>query len=574
MAEPATAGSAGETGSGTGTGTRVTIGIPTEIAPGERRVSLIPETVGRLVKQGARVIVQAGAGEGAFFLDGAYTAAGAELVPDARGLYQQSDLVLKIHRPQPGPDGVDEVDLLRPGSALIAFLYPLFNPDLAEKLAAKNITSFSMDAVPRTTRAQYMDALSAMSTVAGYKASLLAADHLSKFFPLLMTAAGTIAPAKVLIIGAGVAGLQAIGTCRRLGAVVEAYDTRPVVKEQVESLGAKFVEIDTGATDTQTAGGYAREMTPDEIRRQQEGLAARAAQADCVITTALIPGRPAPLLITEEAVRGMRPGSVVVDLAGETGGNCALSVPGETVVRHHVTIMAPLNLPAELPVHASQMYAKNLQNLLALMVSKDGRFQPDWNDDIVAATVITRDGEIVHEGTRKRLGLAPLTPPAPEPAPEPAPAAETQTEQATAATEPPAEPELSPPSEAETTPIYSPAVETAAATSASAFATTEEYDATELPTEQLPASRFGTEAFDADTIAVAPEPAAAGSTEPEPLGFAGEADAPPAETDAEPEPASPWAPEPVQHDEYAEPDGEETGAEAPPIRDWRSPPDS
>jgi NAD(P) transhydrogenase subunit alpha len=404
-----------------------TIGVPTEILPGENRVSLIPETVGRLVKQGARVLVQAGAGERSYFLDEAYVAVGAEIVPDARSLYERSDLVLKINRPQQGQDGVDEVALLRAGAALIAFLYPMLNPDLARALADKGVTAFSMDAIPRTTRAQYMDALSSMSTVAGYKAALLAADHLAKFFPLLMTAAGTIAPAKVLIIGAGVAGLQAIGTCRRLGAVVEAYDARPVVKEQVESLGAKFVEIDIGAGDTQTAGGYAREMTADEFRRQQEGLAARAAQVDAVITTALIPGRPAPLLITEDAVRGMRPGSVVVDLAGETGGNCALSVPGETVVRNHVTIMAPLNLPASIPVHASQMYAKNLQNLLALLLSKDGRFAPDWSDDIVAATVITRDGEVVHEGTRKRLGLESLTPPAtppPAPTPEPAPTAE------------------------------------------------------------------------------------------------------------------------------------------------------
>jgi NAD(P) transhydrogenase subunit alpha len=407
---------------GTNAGGRTIIGVPTEILPGENRVSLIPETVGRLVKQGAGVLVQAGAGERSFFLDDAYVAVGAEIVPDARTLYERSDLVLKINRPQQGQDGVDEVALLRSGSALIAFLYPMLNPDLARALAEKGVTAFSMDAIPRTTRAQYMDALSSMSTVAGYKAALLAADHLAKFFPLLMTAAGTIAPAKVLIIGAGVAGLQAIGTCRRLGAVVEAYDARPVVKEQVESLGAKFVEIDIGAGDTQTAGGYAREMTADEIRRQQEGLAARAAQVDAVITTALIPGRPAPLLITEDAVRGMRPGSVVVDLAGETGGNCALTVPGETVVRNHVTIMAPLNLPAAIPVHASQMYAKNLQNLLALLLSKEGRFAPDWSDDIVAATVITRDGDVVHEGTRKRLGLEPLTPAAPPPAPAPEPA--------------------------------------------------------------------------------------------------------------------------------------------------------
>ncbi|MBA3415698.1 MAG: Re/Si-specific NAD(P)(+) transhydrogenase subunit alpha [Chloroflexia bacterium] len=398
----------------------VTIGIPREIVAGEHRVSMIPDAVGRLVKRGNPVFVQQDAGAAAFFLDDQYTAAGAQIVPDAKTLYERADLILKIHRPQETGENGNELDLLRQGQSLVAFLQPLFNPDLVQALAEKGVTAFSMDAVPRTSRAQYMDALSSMSNLAGYKAVIMAAERLPKFFPLLMTAAGTIAPAKVLIIGAGVAGLQAIGTARRLGAVVEAYDARPVVKEQVESLGAKFVEIDIGQSDTQTAGGYAKEMTADEIRRQQEGLAARAAANDVVITTALVPGRPAPRLITEDAVRRMRPGSIVVDLAGETGGNCELTVPGETVERHHVVIMSPLNLPATMPVHASQMYAKNLQNLLDLFITKDGAFNLNMDDDNVAATCITHDGEILHAQTRAKLGLSDLHPPAaPEPAPEP-----------------------------------------------------------------------------------------------------------------------------------------------------------
>lgn len=405
----------------------VTIGVPREIVADERRISLIPEAAGRLVKRGNPVLVQAGAGEAAYLLDDQYTAVGAEVVPDAATLYQRADLVLKIHRPQERGENGNELDLLRPGQALVAFLAPLFNPELVQALADRNVTAFSMDAIPRTTRAQYMDSLSAMSTVAGYKAVLIAAERLPKFFPLLMTAAGTIAPAKVLVIGAGVAGLQAIGTARRLGAVVEAYDARPVVKEQVESLGAKFVEIDIGGSDTQTSGGYAKEMTPDQIRRQQEGLAARAAANDVVITTALVPGRPAPKLITADAVQRMRPGSIVVDLAGETGGNCELTVPGETVERHHVVIMSPLNLPATMPVHASQMYAKNLTNLLELFLAKDGSFALNLDDDIVAATCITHDGEILHGPTRSKLGLGEINPPVTPPA---APEAEADLETA------------------------------------------------------------------------------------------------------------------------------------------------
>jgi NAD(P) transhydrogenase subunit alpha len=423
----------------------VTIGIPREIVADERRVSLIPEAVSRLVKRGNPVLVQSGAGDAAYLLDDQYTAAGAEIVPDAPALYRRADLILKIHRPQETGENGNELDLLRPGQALVAFLQPLFNPDLVQALADRGVTAFSMDAIPRTTRAQYMDALSAMSTVAGYKAVVMAAERLPKFFPLLMTAAGTIAPAKVLVIGAGVAGLQAIGTARRLGAVVEAYDARPVVKEQVESLGAKFVEIDIGESDTQTSGGYAKEMTPDQIRRQQEGLAARAAANDVVITTALVPGRPAPRLITADAVQRMKPGSIVVDLAGETGGNCELTVPGETVERHHVVIMSPLNLPATMPVHASQMYAKNLTNLMDLFLAKDGSFALNLDDDIVAATCITHDGEILHAPTRSKLGLgergpAPAAPAATAPAAMPAATAQSGPPSAPPDAEPPPTP--------------------------------------------------------------------------------------------------------------------------------------
>ena len=396
--------------------TGLTIGVPRETAAGERRVALIPDTVKRLTGSGVGVVVEAGAGEGAFIDDAAFEAAGAMVAPDAASLYRKVDLVIRVQRPNIDPaSGQDEVDPLRDGSALIALLAPLTNPELVERLAAKRITAFSMDAIPRITRAQSMDVLSSQSTVAGYKAVLLAADFLPKFFPMLTTAAGSITPAKVLVVGAGVAGLQAIATARRLGAVVEAYDTRPVVKEQVESLGGRFVEIDVDTADTQTAGGYAKEVSADILRRQQEVLADRAARSDVVITTALVPGRPAPRLISAETVERMRPGSVIVDLAAETGGNCELTEPGEIVVRHGVTIIGLLNLPSAMAVHASQMYAKNVQNLLALLV-KDGRFEPDYQDEVVAGTCITRDGEVVHEATRQRMGLgaaAPAEPVAP-----------------------------------------------------------------------------------------------------------------------------------------------------------------
>jgi NAD(P) transhydrogenase subunit alpha len=382
---------------------KLVIGVPRETADNERRVALIPDTVKRLVAQGHQVLVEADAGTNAAFVNDAYSDAGGTIVPDARALYGQADMVIKIQRPSPA-----ELDLLRNGQVLIAMLSPLVNTDLAVDLARRGVVSFSMDAIPRITRAQSMDVLSSMSTVGGYKAVLLAADFLPRFFPLLMTAAGTIPPAKALIIGAGVAGLQAIATARRLGAVVEAYDTRPVVKEQVESLGAKFVEVDmTGIqAETQDAGGYAREASPELLRRQQEAMTNRAIRSDVVITTALVPGRPAPKLISEDTVMKMAPGSVIVDLAAETGGNCELTVPGEIVVRHGVTIIGLLNLPSTMPYHSSQMYAKNIQNLLALLITKDGQLNLDFGDEIIAGTCITNNGEVVHEATKARLGAA------------------------------------------------------------------------------------------------------------------------------------------------------------------------
>jgi len=396
----------------------VAIGVPKETVPGETRVSLIPDTISKLVSAGMDVYVEAGAGEGSSISDDEYSAAGATMVAGAQALYDKVTLVIKVQAPSYGDTPKNEVTAMRPETTLIAFLAPLTNHDLVRALADQRITSFSMDAVPRITRAQSMDAISAMTTITGYKSVLMAANYLPKFFPLLMTAAGTIRPAKILIIGAGVAGLQAIATARRLGAVVEAYDTRPVVKEQVESLGAKFVEIDTGSKDTQDAGGYARAATEEELRLQQEGLNAHVADSDVVITTALVPGRPAPKLIPASAVEAMRTGSVIVDLAAETGGNCDLTVPGEIVVREGVTIIGQLNLPATMPVHASQMYARVIQNLLGLLV-KDGQLDVNLGDDVIKGMCITRDGEIIHEMTRKIMKLDDAEALAPVPAPPP-----------------------------------------------------------------------------------------------------------------------------------------------------------
>jgi len=368
------------------------VAVPKEITAGERRVALTPDAAGRLVKAGCTVAVQSGAGAAAGFLDSAYQSAGATIAPDAAGLYGQADFVLKVQRPQDA-----EVALLRSGSALIAFLTPLTAPATASLLAERKVTSFSMELIPRISRAQGMDALSSQATVSGYKSVLLAADALPKFFPMLMTAAGTIAPSKVLVLGAGVAGLQAIATARRLGAVVSGFDTRPVVKEQVESLGATFVAPPITGEGT---GGYARELTADEQSTNRDALGKNVADSDVVITTALVPGRRAPILITEDMVKAMRPGSVIVDLAAEAGGNCQTTSPGTTTVSHDVTVIAPINLPSSMPLHASQLYAKNVLALFDHLV-KDGKLDLDMNDEITKGVCITSDGKIVNAAVAK-----------------------------------------------------------------------------------------------------------------------------------------------------------------------------
>ncbi|HXV58946.1 MAG TPA: Re/Si-specific NAD(P)(+) transhydrogenase subunit alpha [Gaiellaceae bacterium] len=360
------------------------VGVAKETVPGETRVAVVPDTARRLADDGVEVLVEHGAGEAATFVDPAYEEAGARLVPREE-LYREADVVCRVRRPSP-----EEAALLREGQALVALLQPLSDPETVRDLAGRGVTAFSMDAIPRVTRAQPMDALSSQSTVAGYKAALLAAEHLGKFFPMLTTAAGTIPPAKVLVLGAGVAGLQAIATARRLGAVVSAFDVRPVVKEQVESLGATFLELDVEGAEG--VGGYAVALAEDQHAREQELIARHAHESDAVITTALVPGRPAPLLITEEAVAGMRRGSVVVDVAAEAGGNCAATTPGETVVVGGVTVVGITNLPATMPVHASQMYSRNVHSFLGLLI-RDGELVLDFEDEIVRETCVAHGGK-------------------------------------------------------------------------------------------------------------------------------------------------------------------------------------
>ncbi len=361
------------------------VGVPREVVPNERRVALTPDAAAALVKAGMEVLVETGAGASAFFADVQYEKSGAKITPD---IYAQADIVLKVQRPSK-----EEAGKIREGATLIGFLQPATSTDLIQRLSALKVTAFAMELIPRISRAQAMDALSSQANIAGYKAVLIAAEAMPKFLPMMTTAAGTIRPAKVLVLGAGVAGLQAIATARRLGAVVWGYDVRPVVKEQVESLGAKFLEFDVGEKDTQDKGGYARELSPEAKRKQQQELSAKTTECDVVITTALIPGRPAPRLITKDTVAGMRPGSVIVDLAAETGGNCELTEPGKTVVKHGVTIGGPINLPATMPAHASQLYAKNITELLKLLVTKDGKLNLDFNDEIIKGACVTHDGK-------------------------------------------------------------------------------------------------------------------------------------------------------------------------------------
>ena len=371
---------------------------PRETASGERRVAIVPDALMALAKLGLEVAVEAGAGAAAGAPDAAYERAGAAVVADRAALLASADLVLRV---QPPDDA--EIALLRPGSALVSFLRPLDEPARAARLAERGVTAFAMELVPRITRAQAMDALSSQASLAGYRAVLRAALALGKVLPMMTTAAGTIAAARVLVIGAGVAGLQAIATARRLGAVTEAYDTRPAVKEQVESLGARFIELPLDTSGAEGAGGYAKAQSEEFLARQRALLAERVRAADAVITTAQVPGARAPLLIEAEVVEGMKPGAVIVDLAAAGGGNCALTRPDETVHAHGVAILGPTNLPAEAAVDASRLYARNLANLVALLV-KDGALVVDLEDEVVRGALLTHEGRVAAEAVRARLG--------------------------------------------------------------------------------------------------------------------------------------------------------------------------
>jgi NAD(P) transhydrogenase subunit alpha len=373
------------------------IGVVKETAEGERRVALVPDAVKKLSAKGLEIVVQRGAGEGALIPDSAYEEAGAKLVDEASEALA-GDVVLKVAAPNQ-----EETAKLGSDTVLIGFLAPLTNGEGVQAIARSGATSFAVEAIPRISRAQSMDALSSQANIAGYRSALIGAQELGRFYPMLMTAAGTIRPATVLVLGAGVAGLQAIATARRLGAVVQGFDVRAAVKEQVESLGAHFLEFDLGG-DLEGTGGYAKELTPEQQQRQQELMAEAIGKVDVVITTALVPGRRAPILVTEAAVKLMKPGSVIVDLAGEAGGNCELSEPGEAVLRHGVKILAPLNVPSTMAEHASQLYARNLESLLGLMISDEGELALDFEDEVISGACITRGGEIVHEGAKAAAG--------------------------------------------------------------------------------------------------------------------------------------------------------------------------
>ncbi len=374
------------------------VGTPRETAPDERRVALVPDTATRLAAAALEVNVESGAGSAAYITDDAYQQAGAKIVKSAATLLGEADAVLKVQAPSAA-----EVDLLKKGGVLISFLQPATQGDTVRALAKRGVTSFSLELVPRISRAQSMDALSSQASAAGYKAVLIAAGRLGKFFPMMMTAAGTIPPARVLVMGAGVAGLQAIATARRLGAVVSAYDVRPAVKEEVQSLGATFIEL---ALETQEGeGGYAKEQSEEFLRKQRDLIGEHVAKSDVVITTAAVPGRRAPLLVTGEMVRGMRPGSVIVDLAAETGGNVELTKAGTDVEVGGVTIIGTRNVPSTIPLHASQLYARNVANLLLHLV-KDGAIVLDFDDEITKGSCVTHDGEIVNERARQIVSAA------------------------------------------------------------------------------------------------------------------------------------------------------------------------
>ena len=388
----------------------VKLAVIKESRPGEDRVAIVPEVAAKLVKTGVDVVVQAGAASGARFADAEFVEAGATVVPDAAAALLGADVLADVQALTVG-----EVADLPDGISVISFLQPVAASDVVQALAAKGATVYSLDLLPRISRAQSMDALSSQATVSGYRAGLSAAEHLAKFFPMFMTAAGTVPPAKVLVMGAGVAGLQAIATARRLGAVVRAYDVRAAAKEEVQSLGAKFVEL--GLETQEGSGGYAKEQSAEYLAKQQELLAAEVAASDVVITTAQIPGRKAPVLVTEAMVAGMSEGAVIIDMAADSGGNCELSKPGEDVRVGGVTVVGLTNPPASMPTHASFLYSRNIANFLGLIV-KDGELAPDFDDEIVIGTCVVRAGTVVHGPTAEALGLA-------VPAPDPAPAPET-----------------------------------------------------------------------------------------------------------------------------------------------------
>ena len=377
--------------------------VPRETREGERRVALVPESVKKLIQKGAEVIIEGGAGSGSFIDDGAYIKEGASIAAARTDALAEADLVLMVNPPEEA-----DVEAMKPGAMLLAPLSPTRNLPLVRKFLERRITAFSTDTIPRISRAQSMDVLSSMASIAGYKAVIMAADALPKYFPMLMTAAGTVLPAKVFVIGAGVAGLQAIATARRLGAVVEATDTRPAVKTEIESLGAKYVGVETGE-EAQDKGGYAKQLSEEFYRKQGELIARHCAASDVVITTALIGGVVAPKLITAEMVEKMRPGSVIVDLSATGGGNCVLTVPGETVDHGGVTILAPLNLPSEMASHGSLLYSRNL-TAFVLAFTKDGMFQLDLTDDILKEATVTHDGKVIHGPTEQALEKEAATP--------------------------------------------------------------------------------------------------------------------------------------------------------------------
>ncbi len=371
----------------------IRLGVPKETEDGERRVAIVPAVAERFSKLGVEVLVESGAGESSYYSDASYT--GATIVPSAAELYAQADLIVKVQPPTEA-----EIGQMKAGATVAGMMLPHRFPERVKLLRDKKLLSFAMELVPRISRAQSMDVLSSQAAVAGYKAALMAADRSGGFFPMLTTAAGTIRPAKVLVIGAGVAGLQAIATAKRLGAMVEGYDVRGATREQVESLGAKFV--DTGVS-AEGSGGYARELTDEEKQQQQEVLEKHIAAADVVITTAAIPGRPSPKIIRKDVVEQMKHGAVIIDLAAEGGGNCEVTEPGKQIIHGKTIVYGPLNVPSELPVHASEMYAKNLLNFLTPMI-EDGEFKPDWDDEVIADSTLTRDGEIKHTPTRELVG--------------------------------------------------------------------------------------------------------------------------------------------------------------------------